>query len=209
MFGPQWSGAGMAMSASLAALWLAGSAAAAEPNGPPPSPQQPAPNLSTAASGNLVITNPQAAACEDAAKVGDSRGVGVDQCTQALGGALLSQADVVAIYTDRGAVYLQHKQYLLAKSDFDSALKLDASTADAYVNRGAALLGLKQYADAIADIDRGLALRPDHPERAYFNRAIADEHLLDLRSAYQDYLTAARLDPDWEAPKAELTRLKP
>ena len=36
-----------------------------------------------------------------------------------LAGSALSRADVVAIYKDRGAAYLQHKQSLLAKSDFD------------------------------------------------------------------------------------------
>ena len=36
-----------------------------------------------------------------------------------LAGSALSRADVVAIYKDRGAAYLQHTQSLLAKSDFD------------------------------------------------------------------------------------------
>ena len=158
---------------------------------------------------DLVITNPQALACQDAAKFGDFNGVGVDQCTLALGTSPLSQQDVAAIYTDRGGVYLQHRQFALAKADLDAALKLVPTTADAYVNRGAALLGMKQYADAIVDIDRGLVLGPDQPEKAYFNRALADRHLKDLKSAYQDFLKASQLNPNWPAPKAELAGLSP
>lgn len=171
------------------------------------SPQAPAPNLSTPASGQIAITDPQAIACEVAAKRGDFNGAGVEQCTLALASA--AQANLPALYTNRGAVYLQHRQYAQAKSDLDAALKIDPTTADAYVNRGAALLGLKQYADAIVDIDHGLSLGPDQPEKAYFNRAIADEHLFDLRAAYQDYLKASQLKPDWEPPKAELARFSP
>jgi hypothetical protein len=41
---------------------------------------------------------------------------------------------------------------------------------------------------------------PAHP------RAIAHENLGDLTAAYRDYSKAAELDPDWDAPKKELTR---
>ncbi|HVN00116.1 MAG TPA: tetratricopeptide repeat protein [Caulobacteraceae bacterium] len=178
--------------------------AAPPPSAAPPGAQGSAPNLSTPGSGEITVTNPQAVACQDAAKRGDFDGAGVDQCTLALASA--PQRDLAAIYTDRGAVYLQHKQYAQAKSDFDVALKLDPGTADAYIDRGAALLGMKQYAAAILDIDHGLSLGPDQPEKAYFNRAIADEHLQDPKAAYEDYLKASQLNPNWQAPKTELAR---
>jgi tetratricopeptide (TPR) repeat protein len=162
------------------------------------------PNLSTPGSGDISLSNPHAIACEAAAKRGDATGAGAGECTQAL--ASTTEGGLAAIFTDRGSVYLQHKQWAQAKSDFDVALKLDPTTADAYIDRGAADLGLKQYADAIADIDRGLALGPDQPEKAYFNRAIADEHLDDLKAAYQDYLRASELNPNWALPKEELAR---
>jgi tetratricopeptide (TPR) repeat protein len=205
-----WLGACVAILVGLAAQGQTGSSPAAEtppvttPDAPPA-----AQRLSTPGSGELIITNPQALACQDAAKIGDFHGDGVDQCTLALGASPLSQQDVAAIYTDRGGVYLQHRQFALAKADLDAALKLIPTTADAYINRGAALLGMKQYADAIVDIDRGLELGPDQPEKAYFNRALAEEHLKDLKSAYQDFLKASQLNPNWPAPKAELTGLSP
>lgn len=213
MAGSLWRSASGALLIALAVNNAAWPAAPAETATPPQTPAASAPaaaesasRLSTPGSGDVIVRNPFAVACEDAAKIGDRDGAGAEQCTEALG-SIFSQSDVVALHTDRGAVYLQHRQWALAKADFDAALTLDGSTADAYVDRGAALLGLRRYADAIADIDRGLALKPDQPEKAYFNRAIADEHLEDLKSAYQDYLKASELNPGWAAPKMALTRI--
>jgi tetratricopeptide (TPR) repeat protein len=195
------------LAASLAQTALADGepAQAAAPSAS--APGAPAPNLSTPGSGDISLNDPHAIACESAAKRGDFTGAGASECTLAL--ASTTQSGLAAIFTDRGSVYLQHKHWGQAKSDFDIALKLDPSTADAYIDRGAADLGLKQYADAIADIDRGLALGPDQPEKAYFNRAIADEHLDDPKAAYQDYLKASQLNPNWALPKEELARFSP
>jgi tetratricopeptide (TPR) repeat protein len=93
-----------------------------------------------------------------------------------------------------------------AKADFDVAIVLMPDLGEAYADRGAALLGLGRYAAAIAEIDRGLALNTTEPEKAWFNRAIADEALDDVKSAYRDYLRAAQLKPDWPQPRDELTR---
>ena len=101
---------------------------------------------------------------------------------------------------------MQHKQFALARTDFDAALALDPSLANAYVDRGGALIAEKRYAEAIADIDHGLSLNPDEPWKVWFNRAIADEGLKDLKTALADYQKAADLKPDWPAPKAEIAR---
>lgn len=163
--------------------------------------------LSTPASGDLIISgDPHALACQDAAKIGDFRGNGIAECTQALAAPLLHEHDLAATFTDRGAVRLQHRQYALALADFDSALKADANLANTYVDRGGALIGLKRYAEALTDLDHGIALGPDQPEKAYFNRAIAHEKLKDLNAAYQDYQKASQLNPNWAAPRAELSR---
>jgi len=163
--------------------------------------------LSTPASGEVILSgNPQAQACQEAAKFGDFNNTGIEECTLALGSPLMSDHDLAATYTDRGAIRMQHKQYALAIADFDAALKRDPNIANAYVDRGGALIALKRYAEAVADIDHGLSLNPDQPEKAYYNRAIADERLKDLKSAYDDYLKASQLKPDWAPPKAELAR---
>jgi tetratricopeptide (TPR) repeat protein len=191
--------AGMAL---CGAAWSAdapvGAQAAAAAHGP----------ISTAASGDVILnSNPQALACQDASKFGDFNSLGIDQCTLAIAhGAMMSTHDMAATYTDRGAIYMQHHQYAQAMSDFDTAIKLDPNLGNAYVNRGGSLVAMKRYAEGIADIDHGLTLNPDSPEKAYFNRAIADENLDDMKQAFADYSKAAQIAPNWAAAKTELAR---
>jgi len=212
----KWLGAALAPSLAAliggAAAW-APAALAADPTAAPPNsviaPNSATSNssLSTAASGNVLVSgNPQAQACQEASKFGDFNNTGIDECTLALASPLMSAHDLAATYTDRGAVRMQHRQFVAAIDDFNAALKLDATIANAYVDRGGALIAIKRYADAIADIDHGLALNPDQPEKAYYNRGIADEGLKDLKSAYEDYQKASQLKPEWAAPKTELAR---
>jgi len=44
------------------------------------------------------------------------------------------------------------------------------------------------------------------PEKAYYNRALAEEGLDDEKSAYVDYQQALVLNPDWDPPRQELLR---
>jgi tetratricopeptide (TPR) repeat protein len=154
----------------------------------------------------FVNRNLQAEACARAAQWGDTAGDGADQCTQVLATPTLSEHDKAATYLDRGAIYLQHRKFTLAQADLETAIKIAPDLGDAYVDHGAAMIGQKRYADGIADIDKGLPLNPDQPEKAYFNRAIADEALGDRAGALADYQKAAALQPNWAAPKAELAR---
>jgi tetratricopeptide (TPR) repeat protein len=154
----------------------------------------------------FVNGNVQADACARAAQWGDASGNGADQCTQVLTTPTLSDHDKAATYVDRGAIYLQHRKFAPAQADFETAMKIAPDLGNAYVNHGAAMIGLKRYAEGIADIDKGLPLKPDQPEKAYFNRAIADEALGDKASAMADYQKASALQPNWLAPKVELAR---
>jgi tetratricopeptide (TPR) repeat protein len=207
----KWVGAA-ASALGLAVLALAGGGIAAETAPPPITPPpgaaaQSDSSLSTAASGEVLLAgDPHAQACQEAAKFGDFNGTGIDMCSLALAVSLLSNHDRAATLTDRGAIRMQHKQFALAKADFDAALALDPNLANAYADRGGALIAEKRYAEAIADIDRGLALNPDEPHKVWFNRAIADEGLKDLKTALADYQKALDLKPDWAPAKAEIAR---
>lgn len=154
----------------------------------------------------VTVYSDQAQACYKAAKFGDSRGTGIGDCTEAMFGLAKSDPDLAGTLVNRGVLYLMRGDYRLGQADFDQALTLNPRLGEAYVNRGAALIGLKRYAEGVADIDRGLPLGPDEPEKAYYNRALADEALDDMKAAYFDYLKASQLKPDWAAPKHELTR---
>jgi tetratricopeptide (TPR) repeat protein len=144
--------------------------------------------------------------CYRAAKYDDPMGSGIADCTDALFGMTLSDRDLAGTLVNRGVVYLVHGLYRQARADFDHAIVVNPRLGDAYVNRGAALIGERRFAEGVADIDRGLPMGPDEPEKAYYNRGLADEYLDNIKAAYFDYLKASELKPDWSQPKHELAR---
>ena len=88
----------------------------------------------------------------------------------------------------------------------DRGQVLQPDMGEAYINRGGSLVGQKRYMEALLDIDKGLTLNPEEPEKAYYNRALANEGLDDIKAAYFDYLRAVELAPQWDIPKRELLR---
>jgi tetratricopeptide (TPR) repeat protein len=130
----------------------------------------------------------------------------ITECTLALDNEVLTTHDLASTHVNRGVLYLAVAQYSDALRDFDEALRIEPQLGEALVNRGAALIGQGHDADGIAEINKGLAFNPAQPEKAYFNRAVAEERLNDLKAAYFDYKKASELKPDWDMPKAELAR---
>jgi tetratricopeptide (TPR) repeat protein len=130
----------------------------------------------------------------------------INLCTLALETEILSTHDKAGTYINRGVLRLSRSAYRDAKHDFDIAIQLAPMIGEAYVNRGAALIGAHRFAESLADIDKGLALGPEEPEKAYFNRGLAHEYLDQLKDAYLDYQKALELKPDWDAPQKELAR---
>jgi tetratricopeptide (TPR) repeat protein len=151
-----------------------------------------------------------AQACADAAR-DVSRGAAspprsVQSCDAALDFEAMTMHDRAGTHINRGILLMARQEYAASKQDFDAAVALMPEIGEAYINRGAALVGLGRYAEAIADIDKGLALNSGQPEKAYYNRGLADEGLDDLTNAYRDYLHASQLKPDWDQPKNQLAR---
>jgi tetratricopeptide (TPR) repeat protein len=143
--------------------------------------------------------------CFAAAKFGDVHGNGVEDCTAAIASGLPDEVKT-RVLVNRGVIRLSDRQAARAIEDFDKAIAMNGQIGDAYTNRGAARLSLKQFEEARADIDKGIAIGSGEPQRAYYNRGLADEHLGDNKAAYLDFLKAAMLDPKWAAPKSELAR---
>jgi tetratricopeptide (TPR) repeat protein len=152
-----------------------------------------------------VFATDSARDCYIAAKFGDPHKHGVDDCTTAMTSGL-SKHDIAGVLVNRGVIYLGYGRYTLAVDDFNSAIKIDPSIGEAFTNRGAAEIALRRFAEGKADIDRGLELGSEEPQKAYYNRGLADEYLGDEKAAYLDYLKASELDPQWLAPKNELSR---
>lgn len=157
-----------------------------------------------------VIGNGFAADCSRSAKAVSGNvppdAEAMRQCDLAIEDEVLAPHELAATHVNRGVLYLAQQAYAKAKLDFDAAVRIEPGLGEAYVNRGAALIGLGKNREGIAEIDKGLSLNPTEPEKAYFNRALADERLDDLKGAYADYQKALELKPDWAAAKAELAR---
>ena len=157
-----------------------------------------------------VFGNGYAQNCAEAAREVEnglaSNAQSVQACNQAIVSENLAPRDLAGTYINRGVLFLARGGYRDAKKDFDSAVILMPDLGEAYTDRGAALVALGRYQDAIIDLTRGLALNSGEPEKAYFNRGLAEEALDDIKAAYLDYSRAAELKPDWILPRNELSR---
>lgn len=115
----------------------------------------------------------------------------------------------LASLINRGVVKLRTGDPKGAAADFDLAIQASPTLPEAWINKGVALTRIPGSGDeAVALISHGIDLGPAQPARAYFARAVANETRGRLREAYEDYGTAARLDPDWPEPADELKRFK-
>jgi tetratricopeptide (TPR) repeat protein len=63
-------------------------------------------------------------------------------------------------YTNRGAAFLQEKQYDKAIDDFNKTIELSPRNANAYLGRGFSLANKKQFSRAIEDLNRAIDLNP-------------------------------------------------
>jgi tetratricopeptide (TPR) repeat protein len=159
-----------------------------------------------ASASTLVIGGGAAQECSDAAIKGRDDGRAVLSCTTALEVETLNFRDRARTYVNRGVLQMRKRQFSAARSDFDEAANIDPNLGEAYVNRGASFVGEERYQEGVEQIDKGLALGVKDPEKAWYNRGLANEGLGDVKSAYKDYSRAAELKPDWPAPKTELAR---
>jgi tetratricopeptide (TPR) repeat protein len=153
-----------------------------------------------------VFSSGYAEQCFHTAKYGGDIRAGIADCDRAIATEPLSDRDRAGTYVNRGVLYMSVDDYVSAQRDFEMSVKLDPGLGEAYVNLGGVKIAQRRFADGIVDIDRGLALGPEEPEKAYYNRALADEALDNIKAAYFDYSKAAELKPTWLPPRTELDR---
>jgi len=165
--------------------------------------------VATAASAQVTVFSggaSQATSCSLAARHGNATLESIGTCTFAIEQESLANRDLAGTHVNRGVLYMRNMDWGRAMDDLNIALSIDPRMGEAMVNRGALLIAQKRFAEGIAEIDRGLALHPEEPERAYYNRALAEERLDNVKGAYYDYLRASELAPTWTAPQEELKR---
>lgn len=161
---------------------------------------------STAQAAVTVLGSGLAHSCSAAAMAGRSDNDALATCTTALESEPLAPREWAGTLVNRGVIKLRQRGYDAASRDFDAAVAAAPTMGEAYVNRGAALIAQRRFAEGVQDIDRGLALEPEEPEKAWYNRALGNEGLDDMKAAYFDYLKAQELAPDWAEPARQLTR---
>jgi tetratricopeptide (TPR) repeat protein len=154
----------------------------------------------------LVLGGGAAKDCSKAAIEGRNDQKSVLACTTALETENLNFRDRARTHVNRGVLQMRRRDFPTARADFDAAARIDPELGEAWVNRGATYVGEERYTEGLTEIDKGLALGVKDPQKAWFNRAMANEGLGDLKAAYRDYVKAAELDPEWDAPKKELAR---
>jgi tetratricopeptide (TPR) repeat protein len=155
-----------------------------------------------------VLNGTLANSCYQAAEFGGSSVEGVRLCTVALQETALSQRDRAATYINLGIVRSRSGDPEGALDSYNRGLDIDPSLGEGYVDRGAVHILLKNYQAAIADITKGLALNANKPEIAYYDRAIANEAVGNIRDAYIDYKKAVELRPDFAMASDQLSRFK-
>ena len=129
----------------------------------------------------------------------------IQACTEAILGDYLDGRTMAATYVNRATMFIAEMNYGAAMKDVDAAVAIDPTLGAAYVNRGGALLGLGQFPQAEAEINKGLTLMSEQPEKAYANRALARWHQDNVKGAYEDFMKALELKPDWDIPQEQLT----
>ncbi len=161
-----------------------------------------------AAAAVTVIGNGMARSCYQMAEFNLDPRQGVVTCTAALDRQALTPQDRASTYVNRGILRTRIDDVSGALHDYDTAIAERPNLAEAYINRGVNFITLKNYKAAAADINKGLALGPQKPEVAYYNRAVLDELQGDVRGAYKDYKKALEIKPNFSLAIEQLRRFK-
>jgi tetratricopeptide (TPR) repeat protein len=155
-----------------------------------------------------VVGNGAAHSCFEFAEFGGTTIDGINTCDFALEQTTLSVKDRAATFVNRGILWGRKNESENALADYDKGISLNPSLGEAYVDRGAVMIVLKRYDDALADLDKGISLGANRPQIAYYDRAIVDEALGNIRAAYEDYKKAAEIQPDFTLATEQLARFR-
>ena len=168
-------------------------------------------SVAFAASANAAITvlgNGLAKSCYEAAEFGGEAHSGIITCTSALDDGTLSLRDRAATLINRGILRSRTDDAEGAIVDYDHGLKTDNTLAEGYVDRGAAYIALHRYQDALGDLNKGIDMGAREPQIAYYDRAIVNEALGNVRAAYEDYKKAVEIQPDFALAIDQLSRFR-
>lgn len=154
----------------------------------------------------IVIGESAAARCYQNALYGRSDQSALADCDMALESGTTTRSDRQKTYVNRAIVYLNMDREEMALEDLEQARRMNPETPEIYLNLSAAYVRLGRNVEAIAAATEALERGYGEAHRAYYNRAAAYENAGNYAAAYQDLREAARLAPEWPAPRRELER---
>lgn len=146
----------------------------------------------------VVIGNPAATECYRATMLPNSiAATAIDDCNIALNYPRTTRKERASILVNRGILYNHMGEYDSALADFEAALELFSEFPEAYINRGNVYFYTGQIEQAIADYNRAIQRNSTKQHTAYFNRGLANESRQQPNAAFEDFVRANELKPDW------------
>ncbi|HEY4125705.1 MAG TPA: tetratricopeptide repeat protein [Rhizomicrobium sp.] len=167
--------------------------------------------MMTMTSANAAVTVLGGGAATDCYKAAEFDGEpvgGVATCNSALENISLSVQDRAATLINRGILKGRIDDLHGALADYNAGLKLNDKLGEGYVDRGAVMISLHRYQTALDDISKGIALGASHMAIAYYDRAIVQEALGNVRGAYDDFQKALEIDPNMGLASMQLQRFQ-
>jgi tetratricopeptide (TPR) repeat protein len=155
-----------------------------------------------------VLGNGLGASCFQAAELGTDPKSSIQTCTLAIEQEPLSVSDRAATYINRGILRSQLGDQGGALADYNKGITLDSNHGEGFIDRGATYIVMQRYDDAMNDLNKGIAMGAHKPHIAYYDRAIVDEAMGNVKAAYEDYKKAVQLEPDFTLASEQLTRFK-
>ena len=156
----------------------------------------------------ISVGNSLAQSCFELARARQSSPSAIEACDRALTEEALSPDDRAATLVNRGIVHNLRREFGPAGRDFDAAIAMDASQPEAWLNKAILYVRQGRSASAMPLLERALALRTAKPALAYYMRALGHEAAGNVKAAYDDFIRARDLDPDWGDPVRQLQRYR-
>jgi len=114
--------------------------------------------------------------------------------TQAALQGIQAASQAADAYYQRGLVWNYKKQYDKAIADFNSAIRINPTSANHFVGRAAAHMNKEEFRPAIADFTEAIRLAPGD-EYTYLQRGIAYHSVNEPDNAIADYTEAHKINP--------------
>ena len=172
-----------------------------------------------------VLGSGLSADCYHAAKAGRTVGA-VELCSRALHEETMTRATRAATFVNRGVLLMRDGKYDRAEEDYTLAERLDPKESAIFVNRAANMIYQRDFQNALEQLDHAIRLAgtnldrfppasevwleqatrlgDDHLHIAYYNRGVAKKYINDVQGAYYDFLSAAKLKPEWDMVAEQL-----